>query len=146
MSEGGSVMKITLADLNENFGELLEKARAGKCCLRGCDQPAALVVHDRSCPPYLCREHRSDGSLTHYGSWVPTGRAYYDMWNCCETTWKLCGCNRLEAKFREAGGIPISAEQIREADAESARLLAQQEENERWERMINAGREEAYDR
>jgi hypothetical protein len=144
-SMSAPVTKIQQSDLDEGFGQLYKIVKSGICCLHGCGAPACLVNHDRSIPPYLCRAHLSDGSNTHFGEWVPTGSPYYEKWSCCGTTWKLCRCNKLEQKFM---GLPISVttEQEREADAETTRLLAQQDESERWERMINAGREEAYDR
>lgn len=146
MSASIGSSKIQASDLSENFEHLVSKVRGGICCMPGCSDPSCLVNHDRSCPPYLCRKHLTDGSDTHFGSWVATSNQYYEKWDCCGTNWKLCRCQVLEDQFRALTDIPVTEEQTREADAVSARLVAQQEENERYERMINAGRDEAYDR
>ena len=138
--------KISLYDLDEGFPALLAKARAGTCCLPNCNEPSDLVVHSPEIPPYLCYKHLRDGSDTHYGSWVPTANPYYEKWDCCGTNWKLCSCTALRGKFTSDLNIPTTEDQICRATVEKARLLAEQEENERWARMVNAGQDEAFDR
>ena len=145
MSEPRS-SKILLSDLNEDFPALIAKVKLGLCCMPNCTEGSQLVVHSQDRPPILCRKHQNDGSDTHYGEWVATSNPYNDVWNCCGTNWKLCGCRKLKDMFDGIEGIPVTEEQKRNAQEESDRLVAQQEENERYERMINAGREESYDR
>jgi hypothetical protein len=129
-----------------HFGVMVAKVQAGFCCMPNCSEKAQLVVHSQDRPPVLCRKHQNDGSDTHYGEWVSVPGKYFEAWSCCDTNWKLCSCRKLVDLFDSVEGIPVTEEQKKNAQDEADRLTAQQEENERWERMINAGRDEAYDR
>lgn len=138
--------KVTIADHDENFPVLFEKVRNGICAVPNCEDKSQLVFYARHLKPYLCYRHQNDGSDTHYGSWVPTENPYYEKWDCCNTSWKLCHCSVFANLFQHRPEIPVTDEQQINADQKCHEAKLQQEENERYERMLNAGRDEAYDR
>jgi hypothetical protein len=139
--------QITQEDLNENFPELLRLAEQGLCVIPGCGKASELVTYAPNENPILCYEHVDDGSLTHCGEYLPSQKnAYYNIYTCCSNSWKLSKCSRLTEKFRGITSIPRNDQQQKNMEERLEFLKRQAEEQERYERMINAGREEAYDR
>lgn len=139
--------KVTLEDLEEgNFAVMLKKVVSGRCCIPGCEGLTQLVFHSRSDKPYLCNSHLEDGEDTHTGEYASTNNSYSAQWTCCQSSWKKCHCRILGDYYCYRSEIPVTDEQQRQADEkeEAARIRA--EENERWERVINAGYEPSYDR
>lgn len=93
-----------------------------------------------------CYAHQDDGSLQHYGSYLPTPNPYYHQWSCCHSSWKLSSCSALRDKFAGLQTIPRTERQQKNLEEKLEFLKWQQEENEKQERLMNAGREEYYDR
>jgi hypothetical protein len=133
------MQKITYEDLTDGFPLLLDKVRSGRCCVKGCEEPTVIIRYDRSSKPIVCKGHYDNGELTHYGEWR-------DQWSCCNNSWKRTVCRMLVDKLGYCPDIPVSDEQLKEFDDEMERRRIVAEEQERWERILNAGREEAYDR
>lgn len=138
------MIKITYEDLTDGFPHLLEKVRSGRCCITGCEEPTVIIRYDRSSKPFVCKTHNDNGELTHYGDWRYENRA--EQWSCCNNNWKLTVCRVLVDKLGHCPDIPVSAEQLKEFDDEMKRRRIVAEEQERYERMLNAGRDECYDR
>lgn len=141
-----SSRKLTVADVEEGFAVMVERVRSGSCCIPGCENPAQLIIYARSDPPFLCDRHQDDGEETHTGEYIPTANPYYHKWTCCDSTWKKCMCGALSAKLRSLSDVPVTAAHFSRADEKDEEAKRRQEENERWERLMNRGQEESYDR
>lgn len=143
-----SVRSITQEDLDVDFPVLVKLAEEGKCVIPGCGNQSELIAHAPTEPPYLCYLHQNDGGhCTHFGQYVQSEKnAYYNIWSCCGNSWYNSKCNRLTSKILSVTTIPTTERQRKNCQDELRRLKEQQEEQERYERMLNAGRDEAYDR
>jgi hypothetical protein len=139
--------KITIEDLQEpKFQELVRRAEEGYCVVPGCNNLSELIHYLPGDPPILCYTHQDDGTLTHYGEYQQTKNPYYQIYTCCDSAWKLCKCSQLCNKFAGMTSIPVTDRQRQNMADRLEFYKRQQEEQERYERMMNAGHDEYYDR
>lgn len=139
--------KVTVDDLNEGFSQLVQLAEEGKCVIPGCGAQSELVAHLPTDPPILCYFHQNEGNYTHFGDYAQSQKnPYYNIWTCCDNSWFNSKCHQLMSKFGSRRTISTTERHKKNCADELERLKVQQEEQERYERMLNAGRDEYYDR
>lgn len=139
-------MEITLEE--GPFLDAMEKASRGICTIPGCNNITEQMHWCRDIPPVLCLHHINDGTATHSGEYKQSAtNAYYNVWTCCNSSWKMSKCPHYTDKFMAwAPVIPLTDEQVKRADEREAELLRQAKEQERLQALMNYGQEESYDR
>lgn len=139
--------KMACDDLSDsNFPAMLAKVVNGRCCIPGCDRPTQLIFHLRDDKPHLCEFHIDDGEETHFGEYANNHNGHFSKWSCCDSGWKKSKCSQLRILFNTHSEIPVTQEQIAFAKVKEEEARIRAEENERLERIINAGYEPSYDR
>lgn len=126
--------------------ETLQKVKEGKCCVNGCNNHTELVLWDQTRPPILCDFHQRDGTDTHSGIYAYSS-AYYNVWTCCQSSYKMSTCWKLLDKFVPyCTEIPITAKHLSGLEDKKRQFEIEDEERRRMEAQYHAGHDEYYDR
>lgn len=144
----GTVIALTQEVVNDPalFQPLLLKVQQGTCCIPSCSAQADLLTY-LDAPPIFCLYHQDHGELTHCGSYVPTSKAYYDKWTCCNNIYRKAHCSYLINKFAVHRNTISVTDKMKKSKEERLEVLQwQAAENARQEALMNSGREECYDR